>query len=194
MGKRLACLPIFWMLLPAYAETIPLKSFSYQSLVVSCDGKDQLLPFNTKGDWKMAPGFAVPGAGEFPDGKFYLRQVSITHSIGGQAGDGILCGCWPLWPERRLGFTDDCGERASRDFVPAGRGSSVYSWRIFRSSHKLRPRQPLGFGVVLVCTGFAKSEIGDRSSPRFCAQFGSLAGGPWRQTLSKRAGGGTQDH
>ena len=88
MGKRLACLPIFWMLLPAYAETIPLKSFSYQSLVVSCDGKDQLLPFNTKGDWKMAPGFAVPGAGEFPDGKFYLRQVSITHSIGGQAGDG----------------------------------------------------------------------------------------------------------
>ena len=183
MGKRLACLPIFWMLLPAYAETIPLKSFSYQSLVVSCDGKIKLLPFNTKGDWKMAADSPCPALVNFQTANStFGRSQSLTAS-GARQGTDPRCGCWPLWPERRLGFTDDCGERASRDFVPAGRGSSVYSWRIFRSSHKLRPRQPLGFGVVLVCTGFAKSEIGDRSSPRFCAQFGSLAGGPWRQTL-----------
>lgn len=75
-------------LLPAHAEgdTIPLKSFGYQSLTVSCDGKDQLLPFDTNRSWKMAPGFAEPGAGKFPEGNFYLRRVAISHGIQSDTG------------------------------------------------------------------------------------------------------------
>jgi len=75
-------------LLPAHAEsgTLPLKSFSYQSLTVSCDGKDQLLPFDTTSNWKIAPEFAAPGAGKFPEGNFYLRRVAISHAIQGDTG------------------------------------------------------------------------------------------------------------
>jgi hypothetical protein len=75
-------------LLPANAQsnTVALKSFGYQSLPVPCDGKDQLLPFDTKHNWKMAPGFAVPGAGKFPEGNFYLRRVAISHAIQGDTG------------------------------------------------------------------------------------------------------------
>lgn len=36
----------------------------------------------------MAPGFAAPGAGKFPSGAFFLRKVSITHSIDGVPGAG----------------------------------------------------------------------------------------------------------
>ena len=74
--------------LPADAEsdTVPLKSFGYQSLTVSCDGKDQLLAFDTNRNWKMAPGFAAPGAGKFPEGNFYLRRVAISHAIQGDTG------------------------------------------------------------------------------------------------------------
>jgi hypothetical protein len=36
----------------------------------------------------MAPGFAMPGAGKFPSGSFYLRRVSITHIVDGEAGAG----------------------------------------------------------------------------------------------------------
>ena len=73
---------------PSHAESnsIPLKSFGYQSLTISCDGKDQLLPFDTNRNWKMAPGFAVPGAGKFPQGNFYLRRVAISHAIFGDTG------------------------------------------------------------------------------------------------------------
>ncbi len=73
---------------PAHAETktIPLKSFGYESLTVACDGKDQLLPFDAKRNWKMAPGFATPGAGKFPEGNFYLRRVTISHAIEGDTG------------------------------------------------------------------------------------------------------------
>src|SRR5690242_19012319 len=75
-------------LLPANAQsnTVALKSFGYQSLLVPCDGKDHLLPFDTKHNWKMAPGFAVPGAGKFPEGNFYLRRVAISHAIQGDTG------------------------------------------------------------------------------------------------------------
>jgi hypothetical protein len=81
-------LPILAVFSPALAETktIPLKSFGYRSLTVPCDGKDQLLPFDLKRDWKMAPGFAAPGAGKFPEGNFYLRRVSISHAIEGDTG------------------------------------------------------------------------------------------------------------
>jgi hypothetical protein len=73
---------------PSHAESnsIPLKSFGYQSLTISCDGKDQLLPFDTNRNWKMAPGFAAPGAGKFPEGNFYLRRVAISHAIFGDTG------------------------------------------------------------------------------------------------------------
>lgn len=75
-------------LLPVHAETktVTLKSFGYQSLMIRCDGKDQLLPFDAKRNWKMAPGFAAPGAGKFPEGNFYLRRVAISHKIEGDAG------------------------------------------------------------------------------------------------------------
>jgi hypothetical protein len=75
-------------LVPARAQsnTIALKSFGYQSLTVSCDGKDQLLAFDTNRNWKMAPGFALPGAGKFPEGNFYLRRVAISHAIEGDTG------------------------------------------------------------------------------------------------------------
>lgn len=75
-------------LLPVHAQsnTIPLKSFGYQSLAVACDGKDQLLPFDPARNWKMAPGFALPAAGKFPVGNFYLRRVAITHAIAGDTG------------------------------------------------------------------------------------------------------------
>ena len=61
--------------LPVHAEssTIPLKSFGYQSLTVSCDGKEQLLRFDTNRNWKMAPEFAAPGAGKFPQGSRWDR-------------------------------------------------------------------------------------------------------------------------
>jgi hypothetical protein len=75
-------------LVPVHAGTLTLKSFAYQSIIVPCTGNDQLLPFNAKGDWKMAPGFATPGAGKFPSGSFYLRRVSVTHSIDGIPGGG----------------------------------------------------------------------------------------------------------
>jgi hypothetical protein len=70
------------------AETVPLKSFSYRTELVACAGlnKDQLMPFAPRGDWKMAPGFADPGAGTFPSGKFFLRRVTVTHVITGTAG------------------------------------------------------------------------------------------------------------
>jgi hypothetical protein len=75
-------------LLPADAksDTVLLKSFGYQSLTVPCDGTDQLLRFGKNQEWKMAPGFAVPGAGEFPEGNFYLRHVAISHEILGDTG------------------------------------------------------------------------------------------------------------
>ena len=75
-------------ILSARAQTnaVPLKSFGYQSVIVTCDGKDQLLPFDASGNWKMAPGFAVPGASRFPEGNFYLRRVAISHGIIGDAG------------------------------------------------------------------------------------------------------------
>lgn len=75
-------------LLPAQAEndTIPLKSFSYQSLTVSCDGKDQLLPFGANGNWKMAPESALAAAGKFPESNFYLRRVAISHTIQQDTG------------------------------------------------------------------------------------------------------------
>ena len=70
------------------AKTVPLKSFSYMSIPIECNGKDQLLPFDAEGHWKMAPDQAKPGAGEFPSGNFYLRKVSLSHSIEGEAGLG----------------------------------------------------------------------------------------------------------
>lgn len=75
-------------LLPAHAQnnTIALKSFGYQSLIVPCDGKDQLLPFDSDRNWKMAPGFAAPGAAKFPEGNFYLRRVAISHAIQDDTG------------------------------------------------------------------------------------------------------------
>lgn len=71
---------------PLFAQAFPLKSFAYQSRPVSCTGGDQLLPFDAAGNWKLQPGFAKPGSGEFPNGSFYLRLVSISHSIDGEAG------------------------------------------------------------------------------------------------------------
>ncbi len=75
-------------LLPAHAQsnTVPLKSFGYQSLIISCDGKDQLLPFDASRNWKMGREFAEPGAGKFPEGNFYLRRVAISHAIQGDTG------------------------------------------------------------------------------------------------------------
>jgi hypothetical protein len=75
-------------LLPAHAENnnVSLKSFGYMSLTLPCDGKDQLLAFDPNHNWKMAPGFAAPGAGKFPDGNFYLRRVAISHAIQGDTG------------------------------------------------------------------------------------------------------------
>ena len=70
----------------AQSNTIALKSFGYQSLVVLCDGKDQSLPVDPNRNWKMAPGFALPGAGKFPEGSFYLRHVAISHAIQGDTG------------------------------------------------------------------------------------------------------------
>ena len=70
----------------AQSNTIALKSFGYQSLLVPCDGKDQLLAFDPNRNWKMAPEFALPGAGKFPEGNFYLRRVAISHAILGDTG------------------------------------------------------------------------------------------------------------
>jgi hypothetical protein len=64
-----------------------LKSFSYMSQTVACNGDDQLLPFDKKGDWKMAAGYAPPGAGEFPSGNFYVRAVTVSHAINGNIAD-----------------------------------------------------------------------------------------------------------
>lgn len=78
----LLCVSISWAEPPK-----PLKSFSYMSQTVTCDGGDQLLPFDKKGDWKMAPGYAPPGAGEFPSGNFFVRVVTLSHTIDGKVAD-----------------------------------------------------------------------------------------------------------
>ncbi len=90
MTRLLICLVLLLSaaLSPAHAQSnsAPLKSFGYQSLPIPCDGKDQLLPFDASRNWKMAPGFAAPGAGAFPEGSFYLRRVAISHAILGDTG------------------------------------------------------------------------------------------------------------
>ena len=90
MARSILCLVILFLvsLSSTHAEndTIPLKSFGYQSIPVSCDGKDQLLPFDANRNWKMAPGSALPGAGNFPEGNFYLRRVAISHTIQSDTG------------------------------------------------------------------------------------------------------------
>jgi hypothetical protein len=68
---RAAIFGLFFLLSAVVASADspkPLKSFSYMSQTVACNRYDQLMPFDTKGDWKMAPGYAPPGAGEFPSG------------------------------------------------------------------------------------------------------------------------------
>lgn len=86
MTKRLLLATIFPLALlasfPAKAQITPLQSFAYASDHVPCGGTNDLMTF--RGDYHMWAA-NPPSSGIFPGRDFWIRAVSLSHYVEGDA-------------------------------------------------------------------------------------------------------------